>query len=237
MASTKPMVLVIPGAWHPPIAYAPILDALGISALDADVATLPSFNPRDHFTPACTADAKAVREKILSLLDDATRDVLLLIHSYGGIPAGGAAHGLSKRARAREGKTTGVVGLIYMAAFVVPEGQTLKDFLGGRHAPYVVQNSVRHSTLRSGCSTNFPWSFIAFDGPLCTYWCKERLLQRPHRLCCRLPRRIAATAFTNRIRIGSTSSRLGRTGLRREARLLAVHARPSVADFRARYVH
>ena len=50
--------------------------------------------------------------------------------------------GLSKRTREREGKIGGVLGLVYNSAFVVPEGVSLLEFLGGKHAPFVVEGNV-----------------------------------------------------------------------------------------------
>lgn len=43
----------------------------------------------------------------------------------------------------QQGKKGGVVGLIFISAFVVPEGMTLVNYLGGKHAPYLRGNEVR----------------------------------------------------------------------------------------------
>ncbi len=66
----------------------------------------------------------------------------MLCHSYGGIPGGGAAAGLSTVTRARDGLKGGVLGLAYVAGFVVPENATLLQVMGGKHAPYVVSDNV-----------------------------------------------------------------------------------------------
>ena len=68
--------------------------------------------------------------------------MILVAHSYGGIPAGGAAYGLSKYAREKDGRKGGIVGLVYMSAFVVPEGLSLLDYFGGKHAPYLVRDKA-----------------------------------------------------------------------------------------------
>ncbi len=66
----------------------------------------------------------------------------MLCHSYGAIPGGGAAAGLSIMTRAREGLKGGLLGLAYVAGFVVPESATLLQVMGGKHAPYVVSDNV-----------------------------------------------------------------------------------------------
>ena len=54
---------------------------------------------------------------------------MVLAHCYGDIPAAGAVHGLSTIIRKQEGKKGGIVGLVYMSAFVVLEGAGLEKIL------------------------------------------------------------------------------------------------------------
>ena len=141
-STSKPTFFIVPGAWHPPSAYrqlAASLETLGHSTV---VASIPSLNPKSVETATCTEDANALGKKLLSIIDGDGTEVVVLAHSAGGIPAGGAAYGLSKTTRAEEGKKGGVLGLIYMTAFVVPEGTSLVDYLGGKHAPYFAADQV-----------------------------------------------------------------------------------------------
>jgi hypothetical protein len=61
---------------------------------------------------------------------DAGKDVILVMHSYGGVPGSAAAKDLSKEERAKESKPGGIVRLVYLAAFPIEEGVSLDD-LGG----------------------------------------------------------------------------------------------------------
>lgn len=106
------------------------------------VTSLPSCDARDPQSVTCATDAEAVRERIVRSMEMDGRDVVVVCHSYGGVPGGGAAYGLSKSARAKEGKKGGVVGLIYVCGFVVPEGSSLLGMLGGKHAPCVAVDQV-----------------------------------------------------------------------------------------------
>ena len=147
MASSKATIAIVPGAWHPPTAYESFITHLKDAGYPVVVASIPSFNAKDPFTCDCHSDTEAVRQQLLALIETDGKDVIVYTHSYGGIPGGGAAHGLSKSTRSLQGKTGGVVGLIYMSAFVVPQGQSLLEYLGGKHAPYLVENKVRIASL------------------------------------------------------------------------------------------
>lgn len=83
--------------------------------------------------------------------------MIVLAHSYGGVPAAGAAHGLSKATRTKDGKTGGVLGLIYMCAFIVPKVASELDYIGGKHAPFVRESQVHfaHSPNCSQFSSNY----------------------------------------------------------------------------------
>lgn len=70
------------------------------------------------------------------------KDVVVVYHSYGGIPGGGAAYGLSKTARAKEGKKGVVTGLTYVSGFVIRETSSLLEIMGCKHAPYVDADQV-----------------------------------------------------------------------------------------------
>lgn len=142
MAGSHPSFLIVPGAWHQPEAYGTLVTSLRKAGYSAIVSSLPSCDPQDPQKATCSADAEAIRKQILQLLEDEGKHVIVVCHSYGGIPGGGAALGLSKIARAKEGKQGGVTGLVFVSGFVVPEGSSLLITLGGKHAPYVDPDQV-----------------------------------------------------------------------------------------------
>ncbi|KAL8747124.1 MAG: hypothetical protein Q9190_000947 [Brigantiaea leucoxantha] len=140
MADTsKPTCVIVPGAWHPESAYLDVSTHLQDAGYPVVVARLPSLNPDNPSASTCAVDGDAVRDILLSLIDDG-KDIFLLNHSYGGVPGGAAAHGLSKAEVERQGKKGGVLGLVYMSSFVVPENLSLLDYLGGQHPPYLQKN-------------------------------------------------------------------------------------------------
>ena len=151
MASHDPKLLfaIIPGAWHPSDIYDSFVSQVQGAGYDAVVIPYPSTNSSSPDTATCAEDAKAVHRQFTSLIEDEGKTLVVVSHSYGGIPAAGAAYGLSVKTRAQEGKEGGILGLVYISAFVVPEGTSLLTFLGGKHAPYLVPDTVSCSSLFS----------------------------------------------------------------------------------------
>lgn len=141
MAVPKPTFVLVPGAWHPVSCYNVLCEELSAAGYPVQVAELPSLDPRDPSAVSCAKDAEAVRKILISLIEE-DKHVVVVPHSYGGIPGGCGAYGLGKSAREKEGKKGGVIGLIYMSAFVVPEGSSLLEFLGGKYPFYVQENTV-----------------------------------------------------------------------------------------------
>ena len=139
----RPTVLIIPGAFHRTSSFntlIPHLDALGFSTA---VAAYPSLNPQDPTSATLAADVASIREKHLQpLIDTQGKDIILLLHSFGGVVGGGAATGYSKSERLSQGKAGGIIGLMYIAGNIVPEGQSVLDLFGGVYPPILEKDTV-----------------------------------------------------------------------------------------------
>lgn len=138
----KVTFLLVPGSFSTPPAYDGLLHHLQHArGYPARTLALLSADDGTRQPPATGADDAAhLRREILSVLDgdnndnekEAT-DVVLAVHSYGGIPGTSALRGLGRADRAAQGKRTAVVGLVYVASFVLPLGQSLRGcmLIGG----------------------------------------------------------------------------------------------------------
>ena len=154
---SKPTFVLVPGAWHPSTAYSVFLSLIHKAGYPAVAVDHPSLNPQDVADADCRKDAASIHQRLLPMIDNDGKDIIMLCQSYGGIPGGGAARGLSKSSREKRGLKGGVIGLVYMGAFVVPEGQSLLAYIGGEHPPYVLQHQVRMNKFigfdLDGCCT------------------------------------------------------------------------------------
>jgi predicted alpha/beta hydrolase family esterase len=146
MSSSKPTFLIVPGAWHPSSAYQLLADQLNTSNFTAVIATHPSLNSKEPLSATSAQDTQVVRAILLSLLDK-TEDVVLVAHSYGGVSGSGAAHGLSKISRVNAGKRNGVIGIVYIAGFLIPSGANMSSLMGT--PAYMLPNQVSSECILS----------------------------------------------------------------------------------------
>jgi len=131
---SKPTILLVPGAWHTPSGFSPLTNYLtqhGYTVEGISLGSVGSSAPQPNFD----ADVQAIASTIRKHADQGS-DILILFHSYGGIPGSSACEGLLKSDRETAGKNGGIVHLIYCAAFAVEEGVSLMDGLGGEPLPW-----------------------------------------------------------------------------------------------------
>lgn len=138
--SEKPTILVVCGAWHQPLHYTAFTDLLKVQGYPVVIHANPSYNSSTPFQATTANDAQFVRQSLMGLIQEG-KDVLVFAHSYGGIPGGAAAYGLSKNDLSGSAGYSGggVIGLVYLAAFAVPNGASLTALLpNGEFAPWTI---------------------------------------------------------------------------------------------------
>jgi hypothetical protein len=145
MAPVLPNIILIPGAWHSPIHYKELITLLEAAGYNVASSPLPSLDPPEPGSVTTISDSTFIAEKLLSPLLDEGKDVVLVMHSYGGSPGSAAARGQSKVERTSKGLMGGVIGLVFIAALLAPEGASLLSAVGGRFHPWV-QVNVRFHT-------------------------------------------------------------------------------------------
>lgn len=136
MFAQKPTVVIIPGAWQLPASFDTLVSQLKESNIPAEFVPLASVGGTELPLKGLPDDVAAVRNTLKRLAEEG-KDVVLLCHSYGGVVGSCAVEGFDATSRAREGKTGGVVLTVYMAAFMIPKGQSLLGVLGGAPLPWM----------------------------------------------------------------------------------------------------
>jgi pimeloyl-ACP methyl ester carboxylesterase len=145
---SNPTIVLIPGAWHSPLHYAPLIELLERARYDVVTERLPSVGSPKPREQSVAKDAAFIEKVLLKPLVDSGKDVLLLMHSYGGCPGADAAKGYSKAERAAAGKKGGIVGLVFMCAFVANEGDSLLSKLPGQqYDPWVIHDVSAYRIL------------------------------------------------------------------------------------------
>lgn len=125
---SRPVFILCPGAWHPAEVYTKIIPHLEARGYRTVLHDWPSIQqaPVQSFDE----DIASIRATILQQAD-AGNDVVVVAHSWSGSPVNSAVADLSKVERTKQGKPGGVVKLVFLCAFVVLEGVSLLDALGG----------------------------------------------------------------------------------------------------------
>lgn len=119
----------VPGAWHIAEVFDPLAAALKKSGYDAHTVPLVSVGakePLEGFEP----DVELVQKTVQQYLDEG-KDVVLVMHSYGGT-VGQQAAGFLKESKGK------LVSMVWLCAFALQAGQTLMGMLGGNPLPWFI---------------------------------------------------------------------------------------------------
>jgi len=130
---TKPTIVWVPGLLHTPAHYQPMISSLAKVSIPSLAISLPNIGP-GAATTAPYDDVKAVRVKLHELVAEG-KEVIVLSHSYGGVPACQAIRGLERSKRVEGGQLGGVIRIIFLAAFAMPEGMSSLEYAGGQLPP------------------------------------------------------------------------------------------------------
>ena len=123
MSHKKPAIVLVHGAWHVPEHYDEVIKQLQSANFDVVCPLLPTCDALKRPNATMFSDVEAVRREVVSLASQ-SREVAMLLRSYGGVVGTEAAKGLSARERAADGQAGGVVRLIYLCAFMLQEGES-----------------------------------------------------------------------------------------------------------------
>ena len=130
--ATKPTLVFVPGAWHTTEYYSKVTTLLETQQYNSIRVTLPSVSSDRSKT--FLDDVNAVRAAIVSETTQG-HDVVVIAHSYGGLPGASAIKGLA-RTKDDAGKTSGhVIGIILIASGFIPTGICFLQAIGGVPPP------------------------------------------------------------------------------------------------------
>lgn len=128
-STMKPTIVVVPGAWQNTECYESLRGAFSSLGYDS-ICRSPPSTTLPHGDTDLAADVAFMRDSVLQPLLAEGKNVVLLMHSFGGVYGGASVRGLSRTERAAQGLKGGVVALVYMAAACVPSGMTTLERMG-----------------------------------------------------------------------------------------------------------
>lgn len=116
-----PTIIIVPGACQPPTLYQPFASALQAAKFEVAIISTSSVGASPGFKNF-DEDVAAVCKVVSGLIEDGI-DVIMVMHSYGGIPGSAALKDLGAEHKKREGKSGGVIRLVYLASYALREGE------------------------------------------------------------------------------------------------------------------
>ena len=142
----KPTFVLVPGAWHQPSIYSSVmntLDAHGYPTVGLPLPSAGAMPPNMTFDE----DVNAIRDLVTKLVDTEGKEVILVVHSYTGMPGAEAPKGLGMKERQDKGLKGGVVRLVFIMAFAMPEG--FQPTAGGAKMPEWMKLNLEVGSLQS----------------------------------------------------------------------------------------
>ncbi|KAL2680348.1 hypothetical protein Neosp_007945 [[Neocosmospora] mangrovei] len=122
MSAPYPIIVLVHGAWQQPEHYKLLVQAFHDDGFH-DVVTprnVTSGTPEKIAGKTHLDDVKVIHEAMTPYLD-AGREVVLVAHSYGGVPGVSSLQGHTIQERAVKNLKGGVKGIVAVAAFVLPQ--------------------------------------------------------------------------------------------------------------------
>lgn len=151
---TKPVIFFIHGSWHSPKHFKPVRDLFESEGYPTECPCLPTFDAKPPIS--LPDDAKCIRSELNKLIEEQGKDVIVTMHSYGGVVGTEAVHeSLGRKFRESKNLPGGVVHLVYICAFVLPLGSSLGSALGGGLPPFI---PIEVSRPFRACSIGAPHS-------------------------------------------------------------------------------
>lgn len=134
---SKPDLVLIPGAWHTAECYYLIVPLLESAGYQVETVNLISVGA-EPAVKSLDPDVQHIRNVLLPMIEKG-KEVVVVMHSFGGVPGSAALKGMSKTTRLAEGLPGGIVALVYLCSWVIPEGQSVRSCGGGQHGPEVLK--------------------------------------------------------------------------------------------------
>ncbi|KAF5667137.1 pyrethroid hydrolase [Fusarium heterosporum] len=130
----KPVILFVHGAWHNPVHYRLLIEAVQAKNLTVLAPTLASSGYDDSVDGmAIDDDVKRIHDMVMPYLDSG-RKVIAMGHSYGAVPLQVAVNGQTVAERQQRGLEGGFISIIFIAPTpVLQKGISMYDSVGGKY--------------------------------------------------------------------------------------------------------
>ena len=142
---SKPAIVLVHGGWHVPQHYEVLLSRLSHQGFEVHYPILATCDEAIILTASMYDDAQIIRTHVIDLTDRG-HEIILLLHSYGGVVGTEAAAGLSQTERAAKDLSGGITHLIYMSGYMLQVGESVASASIPRPVPEPVERDETAGT-------------------------------------------------------------------------------------------
>lgn len=141
----------MPGGFTLPQLYTDVITYIASQGYTAEALHLPSVGYKTNVPGTVQDDAAFIASEVTKHADEG-KEIVLIAHSYGGLPATESTKGLGKKEREVQGKAGGLVRLGYISCIILPVGESdasviMPDDMLPRASPFEIRFDVRSDTL------------------------------------------------------------------------------------------
>lgn len=141
----KPVIVIVPASFSPLSLYTKVVEGLDREGYSAVLIQLPSVGTRASLPGATmTEDAEYIKN-VTTELADRGENVVLVMHSYGGICGTESTKGVTDVERRQAQKKGGITGLLYISSPVPALGGSIATQMGGNMPGFITVDVSRSS--------------------------------------------------------------------------------------------
>lgn len=111
----------------------PFISQLQTLGFAAEAHTLSNFNDASK---GLEDDEKGIRSAVNHHIDQG-KDVILILHSWAGIPGSAAITGIAKKTNQSVGRIGGLIGVIYISAYIPKDTLSNGGTFKGKMEPWI----------------------------------------------------------------------------------------------------
>jgi hypothetical protein len=122
---------LVPGSFSPPQMYDKCETLLNEQGYESHPVSLLSASDESRLPPAIiNDDIYHIHSSLLSILEGpGPSNIILAVHSYAGLPSTATVQGLNKASCSKVGKSTAVLGILYIAAHIPEVGESIRSVM------------------------------------------------------------------------------------------------------------
>ncbi|KAF5657169.1 hypothetical protein FHETE_10619 [Fusarium heterosporum] len=135
-AAIKPTLIIVPGNFSLPRFWSVVQKSAQDKGYPTEVVGLRSSQEQPINPAPGLADDVKEASSVLNKHIDHGEDVVLLMHSYGGMVGTEATRGLSRSEREKAGLKGGIVRLVFLAAIFAPPGKSTRGLYDANPGRY-----------------------------------------------------------------------------------------------------